>query len=228
MRQFSYFLLFILIGCQSAETIDPSRLGLEYFPLEEGKYRVYQVSAIEYFFNETPDTIEYQLMERNSEAFEDLSGNTSYRIERLKRNSENDDWKMDSVWVARKNVYTATQVEHNVPIIKLSFPVQEKKEWDANSLNDNEEDDFELRNVNKPFTINDSASFPKTVTVIQDSVTDNILFRNIKKEIFAKEIGLIYKETTLLNFCADVECVGQDIIETGLEYKQWIIEYGEE
>jgi len=70
--------------------------------------------------------------------------------------------------------------------------------------------------------------FKKTTTVIQEETTDNILFRNIRKEIFAENIGLIYKQATLLNFCADVDCLGQDIIETGIDYKQELIGYGVE
>ncbi len=229
MRWFKFLILLVLFNCQTAEdNVNPSELGYTYFPLEVGNYKIYQINSVQHFFSSAPDTINYQLLEKTSEQFTDLSGNISFKVERFKRSNPNDDWQIDSVWVGRKDTYTATMVEHNIPIIKLSFPIEEKRTWDANSLNDKPEDLFELRNVNKKFQLNNDFIFDKTATVIQDSVTDNILFKNIKKEIFSDSIGLIYKEMTLLNFCADVECVGQDIIETGIEYKQWIIEYGKE
>ena len=229
MQRFKTLIFILLIGCSSAEEeINPSIIGWQFFPLETGDYRVYQVNAVRHFFNTTPDTVSYQLIEKTAGEFEDLSGGISYRIERSKRDNENAEWEIDSVWTARRDVYTATQVEHNVPIIKLSFPLKENKKWNANSLNDKAIDEYFLKNVNVPFKINDTSIFQNTSTVIQDSVSDNILFRNLKKEIYSENIGLIYKEVTLLEFCAEVECVGQDIIESGLEYKQWMIAYGKE
>jgi len=222
------FLLFIL-GCQNNGTeIDESLLGLNYYPVEVGLYRIFDVESINYNLSGIPDTINYQLKEVYSEEFEDLEGGLSYKLERYKRDSLSDDWVIDSVWVARKDIQTATQVENNIPLIKLSFPIEENRIWDANSLNANEPDEYQLIDVNQPVTLKDTVEFPKTSTVIQEETLDNILFRNIRKEIFAEGVGLIYKQLTLLNFCADVDCLGQDIIESGIDYKQELVDYGVE
>jgi len=221
--------LIFLLGCQNEEiSIDESSLGLDYFPVEVGSYRTYHVEAINYNFSQSPDTINYQLKEVFEEEFQDLEGGMSYKLHRYKRMDPNDNWKTDSVWVVRKDLYTVTQIENNVPIIKFSFPVAEEKTWNANALNAKDPDEYQMIDINKNFILNDTLEFKKTTTVIQEETTDNILFRNIRKEIFAENIGLIYKQATLLNFCADVDCLGQDIIETGIDYKQELIGYGVE
>jgi hypothetical protein len=39
--------------------------------------------------------------------------------------------------------------------------------------------------------------------------------------------GLIYKEVLQLNYCTDDHCLGQQIINDGIEIKMVIKEYGE-
>ncbi len=223
----------VFLGCQSEETErDLSDLGLNYYPVDTGFYRVYDVNAIQYNFNVPPDTIKYQLKEVFSEEFENLEGGNSYKLERFKRENVQGDWKIDSVWTVRKNSYNVIVTEGNNPYIKLSFPLEEEKTWDGNALfadtsSFNNFDEYQMIDVYEPYKIFDSTEV-RSVTVVQEETTDNLLFRNIRKEIFADGIGLLHKEYTLLNFCADADCIGQDIIETGLDYKQELIEYGVE
>ena len=119
------------MGSTAPEPVD---LGYEYFPLNFGEIRVYEVQKIEHKVAQLSDTTYYQLKEVVGEAFK--SGNEDvYPIERYVRENENLAWRLDSVWSARRNAYQAVVVENNISIIKLSFPLEEGRRWDGNAMN---------------------------------------------------------------------------------------------
>lgn len=215
-------------GCSESVAPDTSRLGYEYFPLEKGQYRIYDVNSTEYFFSAENITRNYQLKEFVADTFENLEGGVSYRLERYTRDNDEEEWALDSVWTARSNATQAIQVEHNLPLLKLVFPFRENKTWDVNALNDKEDDEQVMVNLFQPLITNDEVVHEKTVTVIQEEVTNNILFWDVRKEVYGEGVGLVYKEITQLEYCADADCLGQAIIEAGIEYKQQIREYGKE
>lgn len=229
MRRFSFFLLIAVWGCTS-ENAQPGLpvTGQTYFPLEKGQYRLYNISSVEYLFSGQNISANYQLKEVVADTFRNLEGGVSFRIERFLRDDENEAWGLDSVWTARANATQAIRVENNVPVLKLVFPFRENKKWNANAFNAGQEDEYEMVNLFKPFPSQDSAAFENTVTVVQEEVTDNILFREIRKEVYADSIGLVYKEIIDVEYCADEDCLGQAIIESGFEYRQHLIEYGKE
>ena len=232
MRIINFLLLgFIIIPACTSENAqpDPSRSGPAYFPLEKGQFRIYDIQSVEYLFTDQNIERNYQLKEVVADTFRNLEGGISYRIERYFRENEADEWEQESeVWSARINDTQAIQVEENISLLKLVFPLRENKKWDAHALTDSEEDEYEMVNLFQPFPSADSVAFEKTITVIQEEVTENILFRDIKKEVYGYNIGLVHKEITELEYCADNDCLGQSIIESGLEYRQHLVEYGKE
>jgi len=164
----------------------------------------------------------YWLKESIVDSFQNLEGGISYKIQRDKRFSEREPWVLDSIWTARKDERTAVMVENNIPIVKLSFPIKENITWDGNRLNNYDEKKFEMVDVGKPFT-GDFDSFPKTITVIQEYIPDNIVNSISKKEVYAENVGLISKENIILIYVQ-----GTGIIDSGIKYYQHLVAYGEE
>ena len=138
--------MMLIIGCNELLAPEPERLGYEYFPLVIGDYRIYEVEVINYNLDGTVDTTNYQLKEIVADSSL-VGGGTSYRLDRYRRADAAVAWVIDSVWSARLNTYQAIVVEHNVPIIKLSFPLAEDRRWDGNAMNTFDFDEFKIKNL---------------------------------------------------------------------------------
>jgi hypothetical protein len=76
------------------------------------------------------------------------------------------------------------------------------------------------------FTTDNGLNFPDVVTVLQEDNQDVIVQMDFRQERYARGIGLVSKEVTLLNYCTQPSCLGQQKIESGRVYKQQIIAYG--
>ena len=216
----------LFLQCAETKDVSPEELGTRYFPLEAGMYRIYQVHGTIYNFPEDSTVFSYLLKESVQDSFQNLESGISYKILRQKKYNENDPWVIDSIWTARKDDRTAIMVENNVSMINLTFPINENKIWDGNKLNDRSEDEFEMINIKQPYS-DSFGSYNHTVTVIQEDLYDIIVKSISKKEIYSEDKGLVYKENIILKYKQD-EYLGLEIIDSGLKYFQYLIEYGEE
>lgn len=228
-------LILFAAGCGREEVqLDARALGLQYFPLENGLYRVYLVEETHFFLNtgcvENSEAVTYYVKEVVVDSFENLEGGYSYRIARFSRDTPADAWDQDSIWTARRDNNRAVMVENNIPILKLSFPLEDNRQWDGNALNDREEDTYVLTGVFRPYTAEvGNMSFPKTVTVVQEDFDDLIVFKDIRKEIYAEDIGMAYKERLVVEYDSENNaCIGERVRNAGTETRMYLMEYGHE
>lgn len=217
----------LLIGCQTT-TLDPAdvRLGFNYFPLETGQYRLYDVEDIRYKITGEIDTVRLQMKEVVADSF--LLNNTySYVLERFSRKTSSNTWQLDSVWSVRKNARNVIVTESNVPYVKLVFPVQEGKVWNGNAYNTNGDEMYKMSNIDEQFSAGET-SYENTLTVTHFDNNDIIISLDRRMEVFGRDIGLVYKETLQLEYCTEVNCIGEGIIEIGKKYRQRLVDYGKE
>ena len=219
-------LLGILWGCGVSETT-PFDLGYDYTPLETGRFVVYDVSEQQFPLNAPPVTRNYQLREIITGTYSDITNQTAFRIERQRRASATQKWDVDSVWTARRDTDRLIRNENGRDYIKLIFPPQERLVWNGNVFNNLGEDKYEFKNVGKAFKIGDQ-NFEQTVTVVQQS--DSTLVNQDKRvEIYAKGVGLIFRERVLLQFCSSSPaCVGKAQIDFGSRQILRVRSYGKE
>jgi len=221
---FAYF----LSGCEnSTSEITPEEMGYRFYPLEQGIYRDYKVQRIQYSVLGDQDTLDYFLKEQVADSFINQAGGISYKLKRYTRTSDTLMWKLDSVWTVTKSTTNVVVVENNVPFVKLIFPVMEKKQWDGNAFNIMSEELYTYEYAFQPIVIGEE-SYNSILKVIQQDNPDKIVMTDIRNEIYAENIGLIYKESIILHYCTDNECLGDMIIERGIDYRQQLIEYGKE
>jgi hypothetical protein len=213
-------------ACSETSEMSPEELGYGYFPLKTGMYSIFQVEGVEYVNSEDSLEFSFQLKESVVDSFTNLESGISYKILREKRLNENEAWETDSVWTARRDDLTAIRVENNVPVISLTFPLSENKSWDANGLNSKATDEFKMVNIGQPFT-GSYGSFDETVTVVQEDIPDRIVNFVSKKEIYSKDVGLVYKENIILNY-KQGDFLGLEVVNSGIRYFQSVLEYGEE
>lgn len=217
-----------LVSCERI-SVDPdtSRAGYDYYPLEMGSFRIYDVYRINYNFASENDTLQFEVKELISDQYRNQEGDSTFVLQRFSRREQEIYWKLDSIFHIRRTIYQAIELNNNRPIVKMVFPVDEGKKWNSNQLNALETDSFKMVEVHKPFLIQDSA-YQKTLTVLLKNIQDTIVHQDVRKEVFALGVGTIYRLVKNLKYCATPDCVGQGIVNTGTFEEMKLKEYGKE
>ena len=220
-------ILVLTSGCDSEIEIDPEETGDAFYPLSTGDYREYKVRQINYSILANPDTITYFLKEEAGDSYINQRGTTTFTLNRYKRSNDTLSWEIDSVWTVMKSQTNVVVRENNISYTKLIFPVLDQKQWDGNAFNIYEEELYTYEATYQPFIIGNNEYNP-TLKVIQAYNPDSIVMKDIRSEIYAENIGLIYKESIILYYCTENECLGEQIIEQGMDFSQELIGYGNE
>ncbi|EAY30888.1 hypothetical protein [Microscilla marina] len=211
----------------STKPLDPDsiELGTTFFPLETGRYIDYQVEDIQFTLINDPDTNRYQIRELIAEEFQDINGDPAFRLERFRRATANNTWQLDSVWVAKRSLNQAIVIQSNLPLVKIVFPVEEGKPWDGNILNGLDQDLYEIANLNRAFAV-DTFNFANTLKIVQGN-DSSLVSMDKRNEVYAAEVGLVYKDSTVVTFCTETpDCFTQ--IESGRKSVQKVIGYGKQ
>ena len=215
-----------LVSCQPGNS-DPVSSGYDYFPLETGRYVIYDVNEHRYALNVAPVQRTYQLKEVVGAAYADVTGQRAYRLMRYRRLAENQPWQADSIWSARLVGDEGIRTENGMDIVKLRFPVSDWLRWDGNRYNAAGDDACELSNSGLPYRVSDK-QFAETVTVVaqQDST---LIAQDKRIEVYARRVGLIYKERVQLQFCSSTPaCIGTYQIDYGIRQIYRLRSFGTE
>lgn len=211
IMNYTYWVFFcvIFIGFYSCKKDAPSTavdIGYNYYPNNVGSWIIYDVDSIVWDDFNAPvieiDSFTYQIKEINESVFMDSEGRETMRIERYKRDDATNPWVIKDVWYANKTASNVERVEENIKFIRLIFPVKNGSVWDGNSANINSDWDYQYSEVDMPLVMG-GISFDSTLIVNQRDDNLGIIY-DYYKEIYAINVGLIYKEGTHLE---------QDIID---------------
>ncbi len=204
----------------------------EYFPLQVGSWIEYEVDSITYDNNFDPpavDTANFILKELIESAFIDAGGNTAYRIERYRKESDSADYVLMNVIYQSVNDKEADRVEGSLRYTKLVFPLLEGTTWNGNAKIDATGEqaylagwEYEVTSIDVPMTFG-SQVFDSTVTVLQIE-DENLIEKKYSEESYAKGVGLIFKETMHLEKQNVLN--GWDKPEEGFILRMTIIAHG--
>ncbi len=209
----------LVLSCKKDKTtVD---LGYDYFPTKTGLTRVYQVTDIFHDIELSPahDTNYYQIKEVIGEVYTDETGDEAYELLRYFRISESDPWQVKDVWTMKRTATTAEQVEENNRIIKMGFGINSNTTWDANALNNSDENQCRYSVLYKPFSLN-TLTFDSTCTVLHQDFISFVDYQN-QYHIYAKHIGCIYsvhKDLVIDNFDTLDISKGTELFYELLEY----------
>jgi len=227
LKYFLNFLGFLLLlwGCGDEESLS-GHIEANYFPLEVGWYQVYDVQETRYQITASPEAMRYELMMQVVDSFP--SGNDyTYVIHRSIRPDASVAWELLDTWSARMEGNALVVSEGNTAYVKLTLPVADGVRWDGNAYNALGKDEYEIRDAGRSYVL-DGTEFENTVTVDQEHNDDRIVFRDERKEVYANDIGLIYKEFIQLDYCTADPCLGLQQVDEGVEVIMTIIGYGKE
>ena len=154
-----------------------------------------------------------------------MTGKPAYRIIRYRRPSEAQPWQADSIWAARIVNGEAIRTENGRDFVQLVFPLTNLLTWDSNHRNNLGSINLTARNVGQPYRVL-AKPFDETVTV--SAQPDSTLISLTKHlDVYARQIGLIYKERVNLQFCiASPACTGHSQIDYGTQQIYRIRTYG--
>jgi len=228
IKKFSIIVFVFCFGC-SADRVEPiDSYGVEYFPLQTGNYIIYDVDQTIYELGNASNSF-YQLKESVIDSFLNQSGTYTYSLHREIWDDVNQIWNISQVWSARLTDTEAVIAEGNTNYLKLKFPLISEKSWDGNSYNTSETEIYTADSIGISYAMNQDTNIEQTITIVQSNNLDKIVETDYRIEKYAPEVGLIFKEIINLEYCTSSDsCLGQQIIESGLIYKQSIIAFGNE
>ncbi|WP_375577806.1 hypothetical protein ABWH96_12180 [Marivirga tractuosa] len=211
-----YLILFSLIivftSCENS-TVAPNEeiLGLQFFPIDFQNIDRYSVEEINYNNDGSIDTSRYILQD---EWIDSIATDNGAKLEGYRfRINENGNKEVVSTIVKNRTSNLAKLKLGNSEEIKISFPVAEGKSWNGKPQ-EFEEDEFHIFGAFQSYELGDS-TFENTVQVIQEDNQDSISNYDQRIEVFAANLGMIYKVSSQLEFCRDTECLGLQEIEFG-------------
>ena len=221
----SILLVFFLSCKKENPEQDNISKGMNYFPLEQGKYIIYEITEItidkpsEYY-----DTVIYYIKELTESIYIDNQSEQAYRIERYIRYNETDEWNIHQVWSSKLTNISAQKVEENQRFVKIRFPVKIGLSWNGNIYNDLDLKKYEITDIHYSENIN-GFNFDSCLLVIQKN-SESLIHKDLELEIYAWNIGMIYKEITNINsqeVIFDIPIEAR--ITTGNIYTQKIIDF---
>ncbi|GAB2784299.1 hypothetical protein HNQ93_002420 [Hymenobacter luteus] len=202
-----------LAGCENQTEAAPE-LGRDYFPLEVGAYRVYDVVDTAYQAN-VPTVSRFQFKEQVDAGLEpDATGQPVYRIIRSRRTLPTQAWQVDSVITVTANGRALTEQRNNRRTVELVFPVREGKSWNINAFNTL--DTLPVVNrfyvgAGQPFRITRNGQtyeYNQTVTTINDVAQDvNAAYATVLRTTFARGVGPVYRvRRRFISRCDAIGC----------------------
>lgn len=183
-----------------------------YYPLEIGRYVVYDVDSIIWDdYTQVKTTLNYQMRYTVADSFFDNANRKSYRIDVHLRRSDSLPWNTHRVINVTPTNTGLEYTEANLRFLKLIFPVANNMEWKGNAMIPSGDQAYQYfqnwtyrySDHEKPFN-NGKVLFDNTITVNQadeklndpETMPDSYAFLTFAKEVYGYDIGMVYREIT--------------------------------
>lgn len=213
----------ILPACRKENTEKAVEFYYSYYPIIKGAERIYDVTFIS-IDDSNKDTTRYQLKETFESEFLNNTGTCSWRLERYKRTDSLQNWVIADVWEAQVSDGKAFQIEENLRLVKLIFPVKSGASWDGNSHNSLDYKKYHITAAHNPL-ISGAFSFDSTVTVTSDDY-ETLISKYHSYEVYANHTGLINKVSINIdNAFTGLSTPIEQRIKRGTLYYQTLIKY---
>lgn len=189
-----------------------SNYGAGYFPLQFGRYVVYDVDSILWDdFQCVKSKHHYQMRYTIADTFRDNENRLSYRMDVHIRKQDTLQWQVHRVIYLTPTDTHLEYVEDNIRFIKLVFPVADNTTWKGNSMISPLDQDYQYfqdwdytySGFTQPYN-NGFTFFDNTITVseIDEQVNDPetmptaYSYKTYAKEVYGYDVGMVYREIT--------------------------------
>jgi hypothetical protein len=215
MINFKVFLIsatvFFLVACR-ADKEERVLKGSEYFPVKVGTVQYYTIDTIIFdAFAPSIDTIRHEIKEEVMEQLINGPGDTSYRIEHSLYDKDKLEWVPYMSFERKVSRESAIEKMDNREEVKLLFPISEYKTkgsaytWNLNMFNGRDPVIVKYASVSRPFS-DISKSYNDCVVVKLNKPSVGLsLVNNVREEVYAKDIGLVYRFTDSTDFLMNID-----------------------
>jgi hypothetical protein len=205
------FVLFIIISCSGPDQ-PVSRSGNDYFPLESGQYSEFNVEKTRFSTDGQVSTKHYYIRKTTGKSFAQANGQLTFPLSYGHQQPDHS-WYPDSASVSWQTISQVFEQETGQAVIRFTSPIHDGMSWDVNAYNQAGKRLCKVKDFGKPYR-NGALYFPNTVTIVrQDDST--LLSKKKYIEIYARNVGLIMRERTHLNYCYTPDCLGKGIVDSG-------------
>lgn len=204
-------LISLLSACSGKAELTLAGTINDYMPLQTGRSLTYRLDSVIYpSQGSSTVTRSHVVRDRMDAEVLDLQGRRSMRIVRALRNSvDTTRWTDKEQFLAIPAGNTLEWLQDNQRTIRLAEPIREGYSWQGNRYINTVTDparqylegwQFTYRDAGKPWRLGDR-TFPETLTVLQQddrigNPSDRSRYSSVDRaiEVFAKGLGLIYRE----------------------------------
>jgi hypothetical protein len=228
------FLSVLIFSCAKKKLPENrSLLGLDYYPVNPGKFVVYDVDSMVYYDLAPTLHVKYRIKEKLANTFTDNEGKQAIRLERYikfynpNKSYDSIPWTMKEVWMVNADNKSIQVSESNVRFTKLIFPVQKGASWNGNARNTLGEQTYTYDYIDKSEIIN-GQNLANVLHVKQNEFRTAISFEK-SSEKYAKDIGLVFREW--IEVYSNTVIPGVPVeqrVEHGVIFKQTLVTYGYE
>lgn len=209
-------MLFIFSCKKDSYESNKRDIGLSYENFNLKSSITYKTTEIIYDdFNNTIDTLRYELKEINDTIFKDNLGRLSARIYRFKRDSKIKPWQFINAVYKSIDNFSFERIDNNKRQIKLTFPLSTDVIWNVNQLNQDATINVYYEFIHNKQTLQ-LFTFDSTLLIKTNKVNNPIREREYE-EIYAKNIGLVFKKEVFIDKFNNTS--------RGFKINQEIIEY---
>jgi hypothetical protein len=224
--KFLFVPVMLILGFSSCKKDEEQGIlyGYECFPMEEGRYVIYDVVDVFHDIVLVPahDTAYYQIKEVIGEEELDNLDEPYRKLRRYYRENDTMPWVIQDVWTIKRLPTRAETLEENKRRISLAFSISYDRFWNYNALNEDAALEAYYDNIYLPHSLN-GITYDSTVTVEIENTLTYIDYRR-QYDIYATGIGRIYScrkdlqitNTDTLNIHKGTE-VFYTAVESGVE-----------
>ena len=227
MVKYSNFILLgiLLIFWSCDRSIEESMVdpGFDFQPLEIGNFWIYEVDQTTYFGENDSEQVLFFYRDRIRTFYLNAEKETVYVIERAK-SVDRKSWRVEKEYTLIRRDFSLIKTIDNQPLVSFVFPPKIGRVWDGNVYRDDAQDNFEIDALlTGPAN---GIDLEIGYRVLQEESDDQVTFRDMRYESYAKGIGMIGNFSEVLTYCSRNDCLGDEIIDSGLKTQLVLIEYG--
>ncbi|MEB2779136.1 hypothetical protein U3A58_01935 [Algoriphagus sp. C2-6-M1] len=218
IRRLPFILILALTLFSSCDReIEEGQVDLAYTfqPLEIGLFWIYEVDQTTYFGENDAEQGLFYYKDRIRSFYTNAEGEQVFIVQRTK-SSDQTAWNTILEYTLIQRKQSLVRTIGNQALVILVFPPRDGQIWDGNAYRAELEDDFELTYSGNSIRVN------------QEESDDEVTFRDIRYEVYEKEVGMVEKYDEVLTYCSRNDCLGDMLIDSGFKVHMKLTDYGKD
>ena len=189
--------------------------GFDFQPLGVGLFWTYEVDQTIYYGENDSEQEQFFYRDSITGFYPNQEGDQVYIVERS-RSSDKLSWENEVEYTLIQRGQSLIRTFENQPVVTLVFPPKNGVVWNGNAYRNAAQDDFELISSNTSIRVN------------QEDSDDLVTYRDIRYEVYDRDVGLVEKYEEVLTYCSRNDCLGDMLIDSGSKTLMKLTDYGKD